>query len=84
MKESFTKLFSNIKLMTNTGPIIITIAFTAIMCIIVGQSGLILGPYLMYQVMFHDKNHRWDGQNWVDKDGIPHKKKNKESKEPVL
>lgn len=86
IKESFSKLFTNIKMMiTNPAIIIVTILFTTIMCFLLGKNaGLILGPLSIYQIMFHDKNHRWDGENWVDKDGIPWKDKKKEPKEPVL
>lgn len=82
MKESFSKLFTNIKMMiTNPAIMVVTILFTTIMCLILGNAGLIIGPLSIYQIMFHDKNHRWDGENWVDKDGVAWKNK---KKEPIL
>lgn len=63
------KIFSNIKLMLHFGVIFITLVFTFVMFFLCGWFGLIMGPILMYQICFNDKNNRWDGENWVDKDG---------------
>lgn len=64
------RMFSNIKLMLHPGVVLATLIFTFMMCFICGWTfGLIIGPVSMYQICFHDKNHRWNGQDWVDKNG---------------
>lgn len=75
-------IFSNIKLMIHPVWVIITLILTAIMFLITGYVGLFLGPFFIYGIMFHDKNHRWDGKNWVGKDGVVCNKKS--PKDPVL
>jgi len=70
--------------MFNVEPIIAVLLFTLILYPILGNTTLFIGPYSIYMIMFGDKNHYWDGNNWVDKDGIPWKDKKKEPKEPTL
>ncbi len=80
MREKFIMILTNIKMMiTNPAIIIVTILFTMIVCSILGKIfGLVMGPFSIYQIMFYDKNNRWNGEDWVDKDGISWKDKRKD------
>lgn len=47
--------------------VIVTIVFTLLVSMSIGSwcVGIFLGPFSMYQVMFRDKNHQWNGKEWV-------------------
>ena len=60
-------LLSNLKLMIHPGVILVTIVFTFLMCMILGfKMGIPVGLISMYQLLFHDKSHKWNGKEWVN------------------
>ncbi len=82
IKEDIIKLIKNLLIMiSNPVTIVVTALFTYIIYLCVGGVyGITLGIWLMYQVLFKSDNHRWDGSNWVDKDGNVYvNKKNKKN-----
>ena len=70
------KLLGNIKIMVKTPGAWILVAGTILFfSFLFGWTiGSIMGPLMSYGLLFQDDDYRWDGNNWVNKDGVPHKR----------